>query len=85
MTIIDLNQRGRRGKYRWYYSEIDALLPGETLVTPFESIREMRLHEQAARRMYRGEVNDGELEFSTRKYSATGKHVPAIYVRRSDE
>ena len=83
--MIDLNQRGRRGKYRWYYSEIDALLPGETLVTSFESIREMRLHEQAARRMYRGEVNDGELEFSTRKYSATGKHVPAIYVTRNEE
>ena len=83
--MIDLNQRGRRGKYRWYYSEIDALLPGETLVTPFETIHDLRLHEQAARRIYRVKVNAGELEFSTRKYTATGKHVPAIYVTRNEE
>ncbi len=81
MTIrkdVNINQRGRRGKYCWLYNKIDRELElGETLIIEnLESIKDATLIIQAVVRQY-GRKN---MEIHLRKYNENGINKPTIYL-----
>ena len=73
---VNINQRGRRSKYRWLYDKIDReLKEGKTLIIEnLEAIREARLVIAAIRRQY------DNIEIHLRKYSENGLDKPTIYL-----
>ena len=79
---VNINQRGRCGKYRWLYSKIDKeLKKGETMVFEnLDSIREAQKIVYAIRRQYKSMIGDGSMTVSLRKYSESGLDKPTIYL-----
>jgi len=75
---VEINQTGRRSKYRWLYNEIDEKLKeGETLVIEnLETNREAQLIITAIQRQY------DNMEIHLRKYTEDGFDNPQVYIKK---
>lgn len=73
---VEINQRGRRSKYRWVYDRIDKDLERDEilLIENIDTIREARLIIMAIKRQY------DNIEVHLRKYSESGLDKPTIYL-----
>ena len=74
---VEINKRGRTGKYRWLYDKIDReLKKGETMVIEnLDTIREAQKIIYTIRYHYKDLI-----EIHLRKYSERGLDKPTVYL-----